>query len=423
LPDDDKKAHTVILQASEFTLENGILWHVYTLRTRKFDRAHSVIKRICLPVKFRNQVAYTLHVSNCYAGIDRIYALARLKYYYPGQYSHLRKHVLSCEICQKAKEGTHPQKAPIGELGLSSLDQIWNSNLHGPFTQTSEGHTHICVFTEQVSLRVELYPLTQITAEALAFLESMISRFGAVKQSCLISDRGSAFIGQLLALISKTFNVTQKFTAPYKHSQNSPAEVIGATINKSLRILCADYLQCHKALCTVALAYRSTPTAGRNLSPFEIWFGRCMFVETDLSLLSEANSADIVPSHVDEVRLRLKVLHVLAIQNVTENAERHSLKHNQNATIPDYKLGNKVLPRILITKPHQRAKLQFKYTGPYLIEQILPNYCYRLKDLTSGKFIRNPVHADHLRHFNELETNNQQKGALQDICVFNGQTY
>jgi hypothetical protein len=103
----------------------------------------------------------------------------------------------------------------------------------------------------------------------------------------------------------------------------------------------------------VALAYRSTPTAGRSLSPFEIWFGRRMFVETDFSLLSDANIADIVPSHLDEVRIRMKVLQGLAIENATENAERHRLKYNQNATIPDYKLGNKVLLRIWATKPHQ----------------------------------------------------------------------
>jgi hypothetical protein len=57
-----------------------------------------------------------------------------------------------------------------------------------------------------------------------------------------------------------------------------------------------------------------------------------------------------------------------------------------------------------------------------VIEQILPNYHYRLKDLTSGKIMKNPVHADHLRHFNELETDNEQRGTLQDICVFDGQT-
>jgi O-acetyl-ADP-ribose deacetylase (regulator of RNase III) len=76
----------------------------------------------------------------------------------------------------------------------------------------------------------------------------------------------------------------------------------------------------------------------------------------------------------------------------------------------------------MAAKPHQCAKLQFKYKGPYLIEQILPNYHYRLKDLASGKIMKNPVHADHLRHFNELETDNEHKGTLQDICVFDGRT-
>lgn len=34
----------------------------------------------------------------------------------------------------------------------------------------------------------------------------------------------------------------------------------------------------------------------------------------------------------------------------------------------------------------------------------------------------NPVHADHLQQFSEVETGDQQKGALQDMCVFDGHT-
>jgi hypothetical protein len=92
LPNDDKKARTILLQAPDYTLENGILWNLYTPRTRKLDRAYSVVRRICLPEKFREQMAHILHDKNCHVGADRVYAAARLKYFYPGQYTHLRKH-------------------------------------------------------------------------------------------------------------------------------------------------------------------------------------------------------------------------------------------------------------------------------------------------------------------------------------------
>jgi hypothetical protein len=96
-----------------------------------------------------------------------VYAVAKLKYYYPGQYTNLRKHVLSCEICQKPKEITHPQKAPIGELGLQVLSQTWFCDVHGPFTETSSEYSHDCEFVEHVSLWTEFYILAQITAEAI----------------------------------------------------------------------------------------------------------------------------------------------------------------------------------------------------------------------------------------------------------------
>jgi hypothetical protein len=48
-----------------------------------------------------------------------------------------------------------------------------------------------------------------------------------------------------------------------------------------------------------------------------------MLVETDFSLLSDENIKEITPAHLQEVRLRLKVLQTLAIQNGERNAERH----------------------------------------------------------------------------------------------------
>jgi hypothetical protein len=149
--------------------------------------------------------------------------------------------------------------------------------------------------------------------------------------------------------------------------------------------------------------------------------GKCSF-ETDFSLLSNENIADIAPLHLNEVRSRLKVLQTLAIQNATQNAERHRLKYNQKAKIPTYKVGDKVLLEISNVKPHQCSKLQFKFRGPFLILQLLSGYQYRLKDLTTSKIMKNPVHADKLRPFNELEGTTQQLDTSEDVCLYSGQT-
>jgi hypothetical protein len=68
-------------------------------------------------------MAHFLHDKNCHVSADRVYAAARLKYFYPGQYTHLRKQVLLCEVCQNSKEVNHSQKSPNDELGLQVLGQ------------------------------------------------------------------------------------------------------------------------------------------------------------------------------------------------------------------------------------------------------------------------------------------------------------
>jgi Tfp pilus assembly protein FimV len=67
-----------------------------------------------------------------------------------------------------------------------------------------------------------------------------------------------------------------------------------------------------------------------------------MFVETDFSLLSDENIKEITPAHLQEVRLRLKVLQTLAIQNAEQNAERQRQEYNAKTKIPTDKVGDKI---------------------------------------------------------------------------------
>jgi hypothetical protein len=61
LPSDDKRARKILLEAEDFVFEDGLLWHLHTPRTRKLGRAYSVLKTICLPERFRKEIAHVLH--------------------------------------------------------------------------------------------------------------------------------------------------------------------------------------------------------------------------------------------------------------------------------------------------------------------------------------------------------------------------
>jgi hypothetical protein len=58
-------------------LEDGLLWFLYTPRTRKLDRAYTFVKRLCVPRNFRAQIAIDLHDNNLHLGFQRQYATAK----------------------------------------------------------------------------------------------------------------------------------------------------------------------------------------------------------------------------------------------------------------------------------------------------------------------------------------------------------
>jgi hypothetical protein len=70
LHSDDKRARKILLEAEYYVFEDGLLWHLHTPRTRKLYRTYSVIKTICLPERFRKEIARVLHNQNCHVGID-----------------------------------------------------------------------------------------------------------------------------------------------------------------------------------------------------------------------------------------------------------------------------------------------------------------------------------------------------------------
>src|SRR5208282_2574010 len=61
LPRTDDAARKVIVQSPDFEVENGILYHTYTPRTRNVNRARAMIKQLCVPTALREAIAVGLH--------------------------------------------------------------------------------------------------------------------------------------------------------------------------------------------------------------------------------------------------------------------------------------------------------------------------------------------------------------------------
>ena len=58
---DDSAARTVVLEANDYILQDDVLYHLFTPRTKRLDRAYAVVKQLCVPTKLRPDVAMALH--------------------------------------------------------------------------------------------------------------------------------------------------------------------------------------------------------------------------------------------------------------------------------------------------------------------------------------------------------------------------
>ena len=176
-----------------------------------------------------------------------------------------------------------------------------------------------------------------------------------------------------------------------------------------------------KHLQAVALSYRLTSTS-LGLSPFEVLHGFPMPLAIDNSLQSDDTSVGSPFAYAKDVKAKLDVLQLVAMQNAEQSAARHRLSVNQDANQPKYELGDKVLLSNPVVKKGESKKLKMHFSGPYIIVSVESGYNYRLQDLTSGKPVRRPVHAERLRPLWEMD-NDYRKSTMPNLTsLFTGHT-
>jgi hypothetical protein len=52
---------------------------------------------------------------------------------------------------------------------------------------------------------------------------------------------------------------------------------------------------------------------------------------------------------------------------------------------------------------HNQKALRYKFTGPYIVDEVLDNSLYKLK-LPNGQIMESPIHQDDLRHYGSKDT-------------------
>ena len=137
LPDNDKLARRVILESSDYILENDVLFHLYYPRGKghKTDR---LIKQLAVPDSLKHDILLGYHdaLAGGHQGIERTYQSIRQKYFWFTMYKDINYYVQSCLSCQKSKRPIHKSKPPLTPLEAEDVFVRVHMDFLGPFKKS-----------------------------------------------------------------------------------------------------------------------------------------------------------------------------------------------------------------------------------------------------------------------------------------------
>ena len=160
LPASQKQARKLLLEASDYLLIDGILFHSSIKKSRRERNLDNY--QIVVPRLMRNLVLQVCHDSPLggHSGIKNTIDRVREHYYFPKLSTIVSDYVRSCHECQIRKTSSFHTKAGIVPFPTPSQPfEVWEVDLCGPFPLSSSGHSHIFTAIDMFSKLLFAVPL------------------------------------------------------------------------------------------------------------------------------------------------------------------------------------------------------------------------------------------------------------------------
>jgi len=186
LPVDDKAARKLILESENFVIEQGVLYHTFSPRSKRLDQMTPIVHQLCVPRTNREQLLRAYNVELCHIGQERLDNSLKAKYWFPLMYSSVMEYVRSCETCQKTKTSKHQKRAPLKPLEVVPAFCRVHIDFVGLLPETSDKYKHLLVIVDSSTFSHKAIPTKTTTAQIL--YREIICRYGAIQN--LVTDGG-----------------------------------------------------------------------------------------------------------------------------------------------------------------------------------------------------------------------------------------
>jgi hypothetical protein len=253
------------------------------------------------------------------------------------------------------------------------------------------------MFVESLSGYPEIIPVPDQTAKTAAdcLYKYIFTRHGPFKS--LISDRGSAFLSQIMKHLCNRFQIKQVFTSSYHPQTNSKVERKWPMIWSALRSYCLDQNDWEDKIPSILYALRATPSVSTGFAPAFVLNGRDLALPLQSALTPPATHRVGVDSYIRELLPKLELVREIAKDNVLKAQTTYKKYYDKTQREMTYNPGDLVWLHQPFTPKGICAKLHKRYIGPFYVIRKGLNDTYILRDSVTHKLQPAPVHVNRLR--------------------------
>lgn len=336
--------------------------------------------RLVVPASMHDELLRAYHATPAagHLGIAKTLHRLRDRFFWIGLSRDVHLYVAACDLCQRHKS---PRRPTLGHLQPLPIDEPWHTvhlDTFGPLPVSDAGNAFIMVFTDHFTRWPEAFAVASNDAATAArlFVDQIIARYGAPAR--LLTDRGTNFMADLMALTCRALGVDRSMTTAYHPQTDGLVERFNHTMAALLSMFVADHQRDWDTHLDLALyAYRTAHHPSIGTSPYELLFGVRPRMPVDVTLdLARAHTVDAArtdaAAYVRDLFDRLSGAHAAANTALRAERDRQARHHDLRAgVVPPYDTGSLVWLQVPTRARGLSPKLRHPWTGPFVITEVL----------------------------------------------------
>ena len=158
---------------------------------------------------------------------------------------------------------------------------------------------------------------------------------------------------------------------------------------------------CPDLLPSIMMAYRMSPNASTQESPFTVLFGIQPTLPVDVAFNPQLKLSTEAQQHYDNITEGLVVTREVVQQNIIKAQERYKRNYDKDAIKPTYDIGQRVWIDNRRRMKGLNHKLMTKYTGPFYITARVSDSLYKLRRCDNHSVLKSPIHANRLKPYSD----------------------